>query len=94
MRCAYGVRYFDSSLVDCFEKDARVRRAICSRTVQGYYLQNVCLVFQSRTHLIYERRGYIRTGHIESYPVFSGVGQPLVHDLQVEILEKLADRVR
>lgn len=53
-------------------------------------------VLSSRAELIsfYERRGYVRTGHIESYPVFSGVGQPLVDDLQVEILEKLAYSVR
>lgn len=50
-------------------------------------------VLSSRPELIsfYERRGYVRTGHVESYPVSAGVGQPLVAGLQVETLVKMAN---
>ncbi len=50
-------------------------------------------VLSSRPELIsfYERRGYVRTGHVESYPVSAGVGQPLVAGLQVKTLVKMAN---
>lgn len=53
-------------------------------------------VLSSRTELIafYERRGYVRTGHVESYPVSAGVGRPLVTGLLVETLVKPADPAR
>lgn len=47
-------------------------------------------VLSLRSELIafYERRGYVRTGHVENYPVSAGVGQPLVAGLRVESLVK------
>lgn len=51
-------------------------------------------VLSPRAELIafYLRRGYLRTGQVEQYPVSSGVGEPMVADLQVEALEKLVNR--
>ena len=47
-------------------------------------------VLSSRPELIafYERRGYVRSGDVEEYPVSAGVGQPMVEGLQVEALVK------
>lgn len=51
-------------------------------------------VLSSRAELIafYERRGYVRTGETEEYPLSAGVGTPLVEGLQILVLCKdLAD---
>jgi N-acetylglutamate synthase-like GNAT family acetyltransferase len=50
----------------------------------------VMTVITERTELVsfYLRRGYIRTGKIEEYPVSAGVGIPKVSGLTLEILEK------
>ncbi|MDB5870234.1 MAG: family N-acetyltransferase [Polaromonas sp.] len=47
-------------------------------------------VLSSRLELMafYERRGYVRTGEVEGYPVSAGVGRPLVEGLQVVALSK------
>lgn len=49
-------------------------------------------VLSARSELIafYERRGYVRTGEMQDYPVSENVGQPLVRDLAVETLLKHA----
>ena len=49
-------------------------------------------VLSSRPELLafYERRGYQRTGELESYPLTAGVGQPLRADLHLLMLEKRA----
>lgn len=50
-------------------------------------------VLSSRSELVafYERRGYMRTGNVESYPISAGIGQPIVKNLQVEKLFKLVN---
>jgi ribosomal protein S18 acetylase RimI-like enzyme len=47
-------------------------------------------VLSSRPELIafYERRGYVRTGEVEDYPLSAEVGRPIVEGLQVEVLVK------
>lgn len=52
----------------------------------------VMVVVSQRTELIsyYERRGYVRTGNIQEYPVHLNVGTPLKSDLTIEYLEKTA----
>jgi GNAT superfamily N-acetyltransferase len=47
-------------------------------------------VLSSRPELIafYERRGYVRKGDVEDFPVSAGVGVPLVDGLQLETLVK------
>lgn len=47
-------------------------------------------VLSSRPELMafYERRGYVRTGEVEGYPISAGVGQPIVKGLQVVALSK------
>jgi ribosomal protein S18 acetylase RimI-like enzyme len=47
-------------------------------------------VLSSRAELIafYERKGYARTGEIDSYPISAGVGQPIRKDLFIEVLVK------
>lgn len=47
-------------------------------------------VLTSRFELIafYERRGYTRTGQTMAYPVYSGMGEPMVDGLQVEAMTK------
>jgi ribosomal protein S18 acetylase RimI-like enzyme len=49
-------------------------------------------VLSVRTELMafYERRGYVRAGEVEAYPVHAGVGRPLVEGLLVETLVKSA----
>jgi ribosomal protein S18 acetylase RimI-like enzyme len=49
-------------------------------------------VLSSRPELLafYERRGYVRTGHTETYPPENEVGQPRVPGLHLISLEKLA----
>jgi len=51
-------------------------------------------VLSPRTELIafYERRGYARTGEMVGYPVTAGIGEPIVHGLQVEILTKQMEK--
>ncbi|MFH7766118.1 GNAT family N-acetyltransferase [Acinetobacter sp. BSP-28] len=46
-------------------------------------------VLDARTELIqyYERCGYLKTQHIESYPIDANVGQPLI-DLQLQQMSK------
>ena len=39
----------------------------------------------------YIRRGYITTGSTYEYPIFAGVGSPKVTNLQVGVLEKVAN---
>lgn len=50
----------------------------------------IMLVISQRKELIefYERRGYIKTGEIEQYPVHLNVGQPKTKDLTIEYLKK------
>lgn len=50
----------------------------------------VMYVVSQRPELIafYERRGYVRTGQIEAYPLHLGVGIPKVDGLTIEYLEK------
>jgi len=50
----------------------------------------VMVVISQRKELIefYERRGYIRTGEIEEYPVHLNVGMPSVKGLTIEYLTK------
>lgn len=47
-------------------------------------------VLSSRAELIafYERRGYVRTGEVSSYPASAGIGEPIIDGLKVEILVK------
>ena len=47
-------------------------------------------VLSARPELIafYERRGYVRTGEMQDYPVTAGVGKPLVNNLGIETLVK------
>jgi ribosomal protein S18 acetylase RimI-like enzyme len=51
----------------------------------------VMFVVSQRAELIafYERRGYIRTGIVEAYPVDLGIGVPIVDGLTIEYLEKI-----
>lgn len=50
----------------------------------------VMFVVSQRSELIafYERRGYVRTGQIEAYPLYLGIGVPKVKGLTIEYLEK------
>jgi ribosomal protein S18 acetylase RimI-like enzyme len=52
----------------------------------------VMFVVSQRLELIsfYERRGYVRTGKIEDYPLHLGIGVPKVSGLTIEHLEKYA----
>lgn len=54
------------------------------------YVMNVLL---ARKELLafYIRRGYITTGSTYEYPVSTGVGSPKVTNLQVGVLEKMAN---
>lgn len=47
-------------------------------------------VLLAKTALLafYERRGYVRTNEVRDYPVFEGVGQPIVEGLQLITLIK------
>ncbi len=51
-----------------------------------------CIMFvvSQRPELIafYERRGYIRTGRVETYPLHLSIGIPRVKGLTIEYLEK------
>lgn len=51
----------------------------------------VMFVVSQRPELIafYERRGYSRTGRIEAYPLYLGIGIPRIADLTIEYLEKV-----
>ena len=51
----------------------------------------VMFVVLQRFELIqfYERRGYVHTGKIESYPLHLNIGVPKVPDLTIEYLEKI-----
>ncbi|MDP1558832.1 MAG: GNAT family N-acetyltransferase [Nitrosomonas sp.] len=51
----------------------------------------VMFVVSQRPELIafYERRGYVRTGRIETYPLHPGIGVPKVKGLTIEYLEKV-----
>ena len=48
-------------------------------------------VISQRPELIafYQRRGYSRTGKIETYPLHLGIGVPKVSGLTIEYLEKV-----
>lgn len=50
----------------------------------------VMFVVSQRSELIafYERRGYVRTGKIEAYPLHLGIGVPKIDGLTIEYLEK------
>lgn len=52
----------------------------------------VMFVVSQRPELIafYERRGYVRTGRVETYPLHLGIGVPKVSGLTIEYLEKPA----
>jgi ribosomal protein S18 acetylase RimI-like enzyme len=54
----------------------------------------VMAVVSGRHELIsfYQRRGYQKTGETMEYPVNTGVGQPKLDNLKVEILEKQTGR--
>jgi ribosomal protein S18 acetylase RimI-like enzyme len=51
----------------------------------------VMFVVSQRSELIafYERRGYVRTGKIEAYPLHLDIGIPKVDGLTIEYLEKI-----
>ncbi|MDP3280089.1 MAG: GNAT family N-acetyltransferase [Nitrosomonas sp.] len=51
----------------------------------------VMFVISQRPELIafYQRRGYSRTGKIETYPLHLGIGVPKVSGLTIEYLEKI-----
>lgn len=51
----------------------------------------VMFVVAQRPELIafYQRRGYSRTGRIETYPLHLGIGVPKVSGLTIEYLEKI-----
>jgi len=51
----------------------------------------VMFVVAQRPELIafYQRRGYLRTGRIETYPLHLGIGVPKVSGLTIEYLEKI-----
>lgn len=51
----------------------------------------VMFVISQRPELIafYQRRGYSRTGKIETYPLHLGIGVPKVPGLTIEYLEKI-----
>ncbi|WP_198009348.1 hypothetical protein [Nitrosomonas sp. Is79A3] len=51
----------------------------------------VMFVISQRPELIafYQRRGYSRTGRIETYPLHLGIGVPKVPGLTIEYLEKI-----
>lgn len=51
----------------------------------------VMFVVSQRPELIafYQRRGYSRTGRIETYPLHLGIGVPKVPGLTIEYLEKI-----
>lgn len=53
----------------------------------------IMVVVSQRIELItyYERRGYLRTGSVEEYPLHLNVGVPVVNGLTVEYLEKYVD---
>ncbi|NKB38592.1 MAG: GNAT family N-acetyltransferase [Gammaproteobacteria bacterium] len=55
----------------------------------------VMVVVSQRKELVeyYERRGYIRTGNIQEYPVHLNVGVPLESGLTIEYLEKSRARI-
>lgn len=50
----------------------------------------VMFVISQRSELItfYLRRGYVRTGRVETYPLHMGIGVPKVSGLTIEYLEK------
>jgi len=54
----------------------------------------IMVVVSQRPELIsyHERRGYVRTGNVEGYPVHLNVGIPKVKGLTVEFLEKTHNR--
>jgi len=59
--------------------------------VEHFDADTFCMsVLSARPELIafYERRGYIRTGEQEDYPLAAGVGLPRVNDLYVICLAK------
>lgn len=51
----------------------------------------IMFVVSQRPELIsfYERRGYSRTGRIEAYPLYLGIGVPRISGLTIEYLEKV-----
>ncbi len=51
----------------------------------------VMFVVSQRQELIafYERRGYLRTGRIEAYPLHLRIGIPRINGLTIEYLEKI-----
>ncbi|TXI16858.1 MAG: GNAT family N-acetyltransferase [Nitrosomonas sp.] len=51
----------------------------------------IMFVVSQRQELIafYERRGYVRTGRIETYPVQTNIGVPKISGLTIEYLEKI-----
>lgn len=58
---------------------------------QHFNAATFCIsVLSARPELIafYERRGYVRTGEREDYPLAAGVGQPRINDLHVIKLAK------
>ena len=52
----------------------------------------IMVVLSQRKELIeyYQRRGYVRIGNKQEYPVHLNVGTPLKNDLTIEYLEKIA----
>ncbi len=51
----------------------------------------IMFVVSQRQELMafYERRGYLRTGQIDAYPLHMGIGVPKVSGLTIEYLEKI-----
>ena len=51
----------------------------------------IMFVVSQRQELIafYERRGYLRTGRIEAYPLHLDIGEPKIAGLTIEYLEKI-----
>ncbi|MCF6217639.1 MAG: GNAT family N-acetyltransferase [Gammaproteobacteria bacterium] len=82
----------DPKLQGCGLGKEILQQAECYASINLNAKKFVMTVVSQRTELItyYERRGYIRTGRVEKYPLHLNVGTPLKKGLTVERMEKKA----